>query len=141
MNLQMGSQVFRDVGIPLLWGTRAIIQDKQNRISVIDLSGTTAKLEIIGDHPAPNMEFSPIVGGFQILRDGHPLYAYSVEDKTLSAIELNLPDCQITPQDIRIGKNVFSGNVISGFGVGIAVTENGVAMGAPFPEKLAKLTF
>lgn len=137
----MGSQVFKDVEIPLLWGTRAVIQDKEHRISVLELSGTTAKLEIVGDRPAPNVEFLPTVGGFQILQDGRPLYIYSVQDKTLTAIELNLPECQITSQSIRIGASIFSGNVISGFGVGIAVTERGVAMGAPFPEKLAKLTF
>jgi hypothetical protein len=139
MDLQMGSQTFIDVKIPLLWGSRAVLQDQQGRLSVIDLSGDTAKLEILGDKPAPGIEFLPSVDGFQILSDGKALYNYNPEEKTLTSIDLGLPDCQIGRWQIRVGSNVFSGSTAIGFGVGIAVREDGVAMGAPLPPGLAKL--
>ena len=49
MNLRMGRQVLMNVQIPLLWGERAIIQDKRNRISIIDLSGDKARIEVLAD--------------------------------------------------------------------------------------------
>lgn len=139
MNIRMGGQTFNDVQIPLLWGSRAIIQDKQGYLSVIDLSGDTAKLEIVGDKPAPEVEFKPIIEGFEILDSGNSIYSYNPEEKLLCSINLELPDCQISQWEIRVGTNVFSGNVVAGFGVGIAVTKDGISMGAPLPSNLAKL--
>jgi hypothetical protein len=139
MNLQMGSQRFRDVQIPLLWGERAIVQDRKGRLSIIDLSGSNARLEILADEPAPGVSFRPRVDGIVILRNGEELYSYNSKDKLMSPITLKLPECQITPWSTRVGTNQFSGNFISGFGVGIAVTENGIAVGAPLPAGLAKL--
>ncbi len=63
---QWGEQ-FENVEIPLLWGTRAVIQDHEGLISVVDLEGDTARLEIVGDKPAPGVEFVPTLEGFQIL--------------------------------------------------------------------------
>lgn len=139
MNIRMGSQIFNNVQIPLLWGSRAIIQDQQGSLSVIDLSGDTAILEIVGDKPAPNLEFKPIIEGFEILDSGNPIYRYNPKEKLLSSIDLGLPDCQISQWEIRVGSNVFSGNVVSGSGVGIAVTKNGISMGTSLPSNLAKL--
>jgi len=141
MNIQMGSQVFSDVAIPLLWGTRAILQDKKGRISIIDLSGTNAKLEVLGDKPAPNIEFRPISGGvIEILQDGNPLYAFDSGNKTIHGLTLRLPECQISNNATRIGTNLFQNNMISGFGVGIMVMEDGgIALGGPLPAGLAKL--
>jgi len=139
MNLQMGGQIFRDVQVPLLWGSRAVLQDKLGRLSLIDISGETAKLEIIGDKPAPGIEFVPVIEGFKIFDSGRPLYVYNPKEKILSSIDLGLPDCQIGQWEIRVGSNVISGNVVEGFGVGIAVMKDGIAMGAPLPPSLAKL--
>ncbi len=139
MNIRMGSQVFHNVDVPLMWGTRAILQDPTGRISVIDLSGPTAKTEIVGDEPAPGVEFTPTADGFKILDKGHPLYAYSRSENLLTGLGLELPDCQIKEGEIRVGSNVFQSNIVSGFGVGIAVTKHGIAMGAPLPEGLAEL--
>ena len=135
----MGSQIFHDVQIPLLWGSRAVLQDEQGRLSLIDLSGKTAKLEIVGDKPAPGIEFVPVIEGFKILDNGNPQYIYYPEEKRLRSIGLELPECQIAQWEIRVGTNVFSGNVVAGSGVGIAVTKDGIAMGAPLPPNLAKL--
>ncbi len=67
MNLQMGSQRFVDVEIPLLWGTRAVVQDRDNHLSVINLDGPKARLEILADKPAPKARFTPTFDGFTIL--------------------------------------------------------------------------
>src|SRR5258708_33102106 len=106
----MGSQSFINVQIPLLWGKRAIIQDRKNRLSVIDLSEPRAKLEILGDEPAPGVTFEPSFSGFKILKNGLALYLYDSTAKRLESLSLDLPDCQVTPSAIRIGSNEFTGN-------------------------------
>src|SRR5712692_9899225 len=105
MNLRMGGQYFKDVQIPLLWGTRAVLQDKQGRLSVIDLSSDTASLEILADEPAAGVAFAPRVDGYVILADGRELYAYNPQERLLSSISLELPECQILPRGIRVGTN------------------------------------
>jgi hypothetical protein len=139
MNLIMGSQVFRDVQIPLLWGERAVVQDARGRLSVLDLSGESARLEVLADEPAPGVRFRPSVGGIVILQDGVELYTYNPREKTLSGSNLELPEVQISAAGTRIGTNWFSGNVVEGSGVGIAITRDGFAVGAPLPAKLARL--
>jgi len=139
MNLKMGSQTFINVRVPVLWGTRAIIQDQQGRLSVIDLGGDTARLEILGDKPAPGVEFVPGIDGFRIFGNGKELYRYDPAKKTLSSIGLGLPECEIGRWQIRVGSNIFSGNTIAGFDVGIAIKEDGIAVGAPLPSGLARL--
>ena len=139
MNLRMGNQVFKDVQIPLLWGERAVIQDTDGRLSIIDLSGEKAHLEILADEPAPGITFRFRVDGVVILRDETELYSYNPREKLLRSIDLDLPECQINPWAIRVGTNQFSGNVISSFGVGIAVTKTGTALGTALPSGLAKL--
>ena len=139
MDLMMGSQAFKDVDIPLLWGSRAILADKQARLSVIDLHGPAPKLEIIGDEPGPGIEFSPTIDGFEVLDEGAALYTYNRNEKILTSIGLNLPECQISPLGTRIGTIFFSGNVFVGPGVAIKVDEEGMSMGAPLPPDLAKL--
>jgi hypothetical protein len=138
MKLTMGSQTFIDVQVPVLWGTRAVIQDKANRLSVIDLSGGVAKLEILGDKPAQGVEFSPTVDGFNILMDGEELYAYSPDQKLLTSISLGLPHCQISQSQIQVGSNVFSCNMIAGFEVGILVTKDHISVGAVLPRDLVR---
>jgi hypothetical protein len=139
MNIRMGSHTFEDVIIPLLWGTRAILQDQQERLSVIDLSGDEARPEIIGDAPAPDVEYVPERAGFSVERDGRALYSYTPEEKRFVPRELRLPECQITADSIRVGSNLFQSNVIVGAGIGIVVTEQGIGMGAPLPPELAAL--
>jgi hypothetical protein len=56
----MESQRFEDVRIPLLWGKRAILEDKTGRISIILLDGTKAVLEVLGNEPAPNIQYELI---------------------------------------------------------------------------------
>ncbi|WP_456427719.1 hypothetical protein [Rhodocaloribacter sp.] len=140
MNIRIGSNDFIGVDVPLLWGTRAVLQDKQGRISVIDLAGEEARIEILGDKPAPGVEFLPTSSGFEILHDGEPLYNYNADEKLLSSLGVgSLPDCQVLRNGVVVGTNRFMGNMVSGYGVGIAVDEKSISMGAPLPDKLARI--
>jgi hypothetical protein len=140
MNLRMGSHVFRNVQIPLLWGERAIVQDAHDRLSVFDLSGEKARLEVLADEPAPGVVFRPQIDGMVILRDGVDLYLYNPSEKTISSLSLGLPEVQISASGTRIGDNWFSGNVVVGAGVGVTVSKQGISFGAPVPPNLARLT-
>ena len=140
MNLRMGGQVFRNVQIPLLWGQRAIVQDAHDRLSVVDLSGDQARLELLADEPAPGVRFRLQIDGFVILQDGVELYSYNPDEKTISSHSLGLPEVQISQAGTRIGASWFSGNVVDGAGVGVSVSRSGVSFGAPVPPNLAKLT-
>jgi len=139
MDIQMGSHIFRQVDVPVLWGTRAILQDKRGRLSVIDLSGPKAIGELIGDEPAPDVEFAPTADGFKVIRDGETLYVYSKTEKTITSVSLKLPTIQIQKHKIRVGSNIFQDNIISGSGVGLGITENSVSIATPLPKELARL--
>lgn len=140
MNLLMGSHIFRDVSVPLLWGSRAVLQDKRGRISVIDLAGDRARLEVLGDKPAPEIAFTPRIEGFSILSESRQeLYLYMPTDKRLTSQYLSLPDCQILADRIMVGTNTFSSNMFVGSQVGIAISESGIGIGGALPPGLAHL--
>jgi hypothetical protein len=141
MILRMGGQTFWNVEIPLLWGNRAVLKDEKGRLSVIDLSGPVAKLEIVGDQPAEGVEFAPTVEGFKIFVSGIEQYRYNPADKTLVSASSKPPKCQILPDSVRIGESAPIGpNEVCGCQIGLVVTENGmVGLGAALPENLARL--
>lgn len=140
MNLNMGSQQFNNIEIPLLWGKRAVLEDKKGVISIILLEGANASIEVLGDKPAPNVQYELIEDGFKIIQDGKDLYSFDSKKHIITGISLNLPECEVKSNGIRIGTNMFSGNTVMGYGVGIFVDEQGgMGMGAPLPEGLAKL--
>lgn len=140
MRLRMGSQNFQDVTVPLLWGTRAVLQDRHGRISIVDLGGERANLEIVGDTPAPGVEYRPTVDGFVIMVGAEDLYQFDPTRHKITPLTLDLPECEITPHQTRIGSSIIANSSISGFGVGIRVTPGGgMAIGAPLPPGLAAL--
>ena len=141
MNIKIGTQVFYGLQIPILWGERAILQDKAGLLSVIDLGGTQARFEIIADEPAPDVSFRPQEGGFTIIENGIDLYSYDSTQKSLTGASLRLPSVAIAPYGIVVGGNLFSHNTFVGRGVGLAISNRGVQMGAALPPNLAKLTF
>ena len=141
MNVNLGGQKFIDIQIPLLWGTRAILQDSETRISVIDLESNEALLEILGDKPADGIEYSYNIDGFTIIKNEVEIYKYNPVEKLLTSLALNIPDCQIASDGIRIGSSSFRHNKIQDSGIGIFVNERGMGMGAPIPQNLAKLIF
>jgi len=140
MKLKLGGSTFDNVRIPVLWGKRAVLQDSVGRLSVIDLSGAVARIEILGDRVARGVRFSPTVDGFKVLAgSGESLYTFAPKDKRLTSESLGLPELQINALQIRIGTNTFQSNMVSGFPVGIVVDENSIGIGAPMPEGLAAL--
>jgi hypothetical protein len=139
MDIKLGDNAFVDVQIPLLWGSRAISQDRNGRLSVIDLSGGAIKVEIIGDEPVPGVPIAQKRNGFDVLFEGKPLYHYDPEEKTLIGIELDLPDCQVGQQFVRVGENTFGNNTVMGSGIGIVVTATATWLGGPLPAQLQPL--
>jgi hypothetical protein len=139
MNLNMGNQRFENVEIPLLWGKRAILEDKKGRISIISLEGVNAVIEVLASKPAPDIQYELIKDGFKIIVMEQELYSFNPGKRIITGLLLKLPECEIQKTGIRIGSNMFSGSMITGFGVGIVVDERGIGVGAPLPEGLAKL--
>ena len=139
MNLNMGSQRFEDVRIPLLWGKRAILEDKTGRISIILLDGTKAVLEVLGNEPAPNIQYELIENGFKVILNGQELYSFDQERHIIKGLSQKLPECEIQSCGIRIGSNILSRKKATGFGVGVAVYEQRIVMGNSLPEGLARL--
>ena len=139
MNLNMGSQRFEGVKILLIWGKRAILEDKTSRISIILLDGAKAVLEVLGNKPAPNIQYELIEDGFKVILNGQELYSFYKKRRIIKGLSRKLPECEIQSGGIRVGSNILSGNKGIGFGVGIAVYEQRIVMGSPLPEGLAKL--
>lgn len=139
MNLNMGSQKFEDIKIPLLWGKRAILEDKTGRISIILLDGKKAVIEVLGNEPAPNIQYEPIEDGFKVILNGQELYSFNKERRVIKGLSQRLPECEIQGSGVRIGSNILSGNKEIGFGVGVAVYEQRIVMGVDLPEGLARL--
>jgi hypothetical protein len=136
----MGSQVFMDVQIPMLWGKRAILEDKNARLSIIDLSGEKARLEILANEPAPGVTFRMQLDGLVIVKEGVELYRFDPQEKTISNLGLGLPDVQFSDIGTRVGSNWLSNNVVVGSDVGVAISKEGIAIGAALPPDLARLT-
>jgi hypothetical protein len=141
MRLKLGGWTFDNVRIPVLWGKRAILQDSSGRLSVVDLGGQTARIEILGDQVARGVRFSPSTDGFMVLTsERQALYTFSPRDRRLTSESLGLPELQIKAFQIRVGTNTFQSAMVSGFDVGIVVDEDGrIGIGAPLPEGLAAL--
>jgi|GEM_PF-1665546 hypothetical protein len=139
MNLKLGTQIFAQVQIPLLWGKRAVIGHSNGALSLVYLGGVVATPEIVADKPAVGIEYSERDEGFVIFLDGKESYFYSPAKKLLRDLAGSLPECEISSAGIRVGNSHFQGNMIIGSQVGIGVTEQGFFMGGPIPEGLAPL--
>ncbi len=135
----MGSQRFEGVKILLIWGKRAILEDKTSRISIILLDGAKAVLEVLGNKPAPNIQYELIKDGFKVILNGQELYSFDKNRRIIKGLSRKLPECEIQSSGIRVGSNILYGNKGIGFGVGITVYEQRIVMGLPLPEGLAKL--
>lgn len=140
MKLRIGSNSFSDVTIPVLWGTRAVLQHESGSLSVINLGRPTPRVEVLKDKPAPNAHFIPVFGGFTILSEfNEEQYSYSPDDKRLTSKDPDLPDCQVLKDVIRIGTNTFQKNMVAGYEVGISVRNGSIALGAKLPADLVEL--
>lgn len=140
MKLQIGGNRFENVTIPVLWGQRAIVQDRMGRLSVIDLGASKARLEIVGDEVAPGIKYGLKVNGFTVLTEsGKELYTFSPEGRLLVSVSLGLPELQVETNRLRIGSSTFESNMVSGSQVGFVVDAHGISIGAPLPPGLAPL--
>ena len=139
MNIRISGNVFQNVSIPLLWGKRAFIQDEHGRLSIINLSGSNATLEVLFDKPVKGIPYRPIEGGFEILH-GAPNYSYLVDDNIVKSSDGLLPEVTLYGDGLKIGGATFHNNTVIGSSVGIQVTEQGSMMGGPLPKDLAELT-
>lgn len=139
MRARFGSQIFENVSIPVLWGKRAVIGHPSGALSIVSLADSEAKPEIIGDAPASLISFSEQEDGYVIYAEDTPQYFYSPARRLIRDLTGRLPDCTIRNNEITIGTNRISGSMISGFGVGVGITEQGFFIGGPIPEGLAPL--
>jgi hypothetical protein len=139
MNLRIGGNAFQNVSIPLLWGDRAIVQSGDRKLSIIDLSESTATLEVLFNKPNIETAHRPFEGGFEILH-GTPHYSYLPSEGRLKSSDGSLPEIIILDDGLKIGGSTFRNNTVTGFGVGIQVSQSGLAMGAPLPGGLAELS-
>lgn len=139
MDFRFGTQTFSGVKIPLLWGERAILSHSSGALSVIDLGGESAFPEIVSDKPWNQIEYSEKEDGYVIYRNDVQSYFYSPTRKLFKDLSGSLPDCEITNKYTRIGTNKIGGGMVSGYGVGIGVSENGFFIGGPIPPGLAEL--
>lgn len=141
MKIRLGSQIFDKVRIPVLWGKRAIIGHPTGALSIVDLSDSRARPEIVMDKPWSGIEFSDKEDGFIIYKNGTRAYFYSPVRKLVRDMCGDLPECEISEHRIRIGTNTIQDSMISGFQVGVGISERGFFIGGPIPEGLSELTF
>lgn len=139
MDFQFGSQTFRNVQIPILWGTRAILAHQTGALSIINIAGETAKLEVIGDSPSNDVEYSEKEDGFVIYDNDQQAYFYSPARKLIRDLKGELPECELKGDHVRIGTNKIGNSMVTGFQVGIGVSSDGFFIGGPLPKGLAEL--
>jgi len=139
MDFRIGSVNFDNVKIPLLWGKKAILSHSSGALSVIDLSGQVAEPQIVADEPWDEIEYAEKEDGFIVYENDMQSYFYSPARKIFRDLTGRLPECELGKDFTRIGTNKISGGMVSGFGVGIGVSESGFFMGGPVPEGLASL--
>ena len=139
MNFRIGGQFFSNVRVPVLWGSRAILRDQQGNLSIVNLEGESAILEVIDGRPAAGTNISPTTYGYEILdREGKQLYTVNPTTKSLTPVALRLPAVTLGEHELRLGLHVFEVNMV-GVGVGILVTESGITLGGPLPLILRNL--
>ncbi len=139
MDFQFGSLAFRSVQVPILWGTRAILAHPIGVLSMINISGETAKLEVIGDNPSSDVEYSEKEDGFVIYDNGQQVYFYSPARKLIRDMRGELPECELTSDHVRIGTKKISNSMVSGFQVGIGVSAKEFFIGGSLPKGLVEL--
>ena len=139
VDFSLRKQSFQNVKIPLLWGDRAVLSHNNGNLSVIYLGGDKALPEIVSDEPWKKIEFSEKEDGFVIYQENVQAYFYSPVRKLFRDLKGTLPECELLENSTRIGSNSIGIGSISGFEVGIGVSENGFFIGGLIPAELAEL--
>jgi hypothetical protein len=138
VNLKIDNHTLENIRIPVLWGDRAIIQESNNRLSVIDTDGLNPTLEVLRNQPAPGIGFIPTMFGFQVLRSPD-VYEFKVRDRTFSTQTLGLPDVEIDEFYIRVGAEIYSNLRAIEPIVTLHVQSDHVDVGVPIPFPLFRL--
>lgn len=141
MRARLGNHVFLNVGVPLLWGERAVIEHPDGELSIIDLGGEKATPEIVSDKPWVGVDYIEKEDGYLIYKEDVASYFYSPIRRIIRDVSGALPECEFGKDKIRIGTNTVGSSTVIGAGVGIGVTENGFYVGGPLPSGLANLVF
>lgn len=140
MDFRIRGQFFANVKVPVLWGSRAILQDQHGHLSIVNLAADRVVLEVMDDQPGPGANFAPLTEGYVIIDLwGAKLYSVNPKTKSLIPIVLRLPPVTVGVRELRVGDNLLPGNMVVGIGVGLVVTESGMALGGQLPEALANL--
>lgn len=112
--------------------------DKHGHLSLIDLAKDSPVLEVIDDNPATSSRST--ADGFVVLdTENNELYAVNRMTKSVTSISLGLPTITVSVRELRVGANVFAGNIVASIGVGIKVTESEIALGGSLPPRLDAL--
>ena len=120
----------------------AIIGHPSGELSVVDLSESVARPEVVADIPWTSIEFSDQEdGGFIIFKNNAPAFFYAPPRKLIRDMSGALPELEISDRQIRIGTNTIRNSTFSGTDVGIGVSKGGFYIGGPAPPGLATLTF
>jgi hypothetical protein len=138
MDFRLLSHFFASVKVPVLWGSRAVLQDPEGHLSIIDIEGDSPILEVLDDQPGPGAKFLPSPDGYVMLDGkGRELYSVNPKTKSLTPLSLRLPPLTLGMQELRVGSTVLDGKMAVGIGVGAVVTESTVSLGGALPPALA----
>ena len=139
MDLNINSHSFQNIRIPLIWRERAIVQEPNKIMSVINIGDFLPNLEILRNRPAPGINFLLTWSGFQVMRFPRDLYEFNVRERTFTTQTLGLPDVQIDDFYIRVGTLVYPN--LDGFEAAgrLQVTPDDVKVGVPMPFALFRL--
>src|SRR5467141_1618322 len=89
MDFRIDGQYFSNVLVPLWWGSRAILRDREGHLSIVYLEDKSARLEVVDDKPAAGAHVSLRADGYVILDgEGRHLYAVHPSTKSLTPIML-----------------------------------------------------
>jgi len=149
--VNIGSNKFENVAFPLAFENRYFMLESSSESdiwTVFTVHNGKPIIEILKNQPHENdlskSENNPT--GIVTVSDpktGAFLYKLRPGNKNSSIFgRLNGEETEIkiTDREIRIGTNVFQGNMVSGFAVGIIVDSNGgIGMGAGLPLELQQL--
>lgn len=148
--VNIGSNQFRNVAIPLILDDRCFLledQDGTDIWTVFTFVGGSPVLEILRNVPQANelstSETNP-TGVITVSDPNTGEFLYKLrpgrkQSSIFGRIHGEETEIQVLDREIRVGTNVFSNNVINGFPVGILVRGGSIGIGSGFPPEFQQL--
>ena len=149
--INIGSNRFDKVAIPLIFKDRYFLLedvDGNDVWTVLTFSKEEPIIEVLRNTPQQNSITTVETNPTGIVTVSHPstgafLYKLRPGSKNSSifgSISDEEAEIKITDREIRVGTNVFQNNKVSGFPVGIHISnDGGIAIGAQLPPQFKKL--